>query len=250
MTTINDITDLVRILRTDPDWADAVRSVLLSQELKKLPEEFAALIKTVRDNTETVNRRLEILEAGQEPLQAKADNMETKIDALDTKIDALDMKVGTLETKVDRMDTSLNAVRGELGNLSGSFCQKDASRFANRLARRRFNLRETSIIHTVGQAGESRLTELLDVATLDPLLEFSEEDAALLELTDTVVVGRDSGHSEVYLLADTSITIYADDVSGAKTEHPIGRISSRYRQVGKVPLASQHKRPRRPTITR
>ena len=43
-----------------------------------------------------------------------------------------------------------------------------------------------------------------------------KEDAALLDLTDTVVLGRDSGDSEVYLLAETSITIYPDDVSGAK----------------------------------
>ena len=43
MTTINDISDLIRILRDDPAWADAVRSVLLSQELLR------NYLKTVED---------------------------------------------------------------------------------------------------------------------------------------------------------------------------------------------------------
>ena len=44
MTTINDISDLIRIIRQDPDWAEALRSVLLSKELLALPETFAAFV--------------------------------------------------------------------------------------------------------------------------------------------------------------------------------------------------------------
>ena len=188
MTTINDIADLVRILRTDPDWAEAVRSILLSQELKRLPEEVAALTKAVRENTETVNRRLENLESGQQQLQAGA----------------------------DRTDATLNAVRGDLGNLSGSFYQRDATRFANQLARRRFSLTATNIIHAADQPGHSPFTELLDQAVEDPVLDFTEDDAASLERADTVIAGQDSGGDKVYLVAEISITVYADDVSRAK----------------------------------
>lgn len=41
MTTISTTTDLLRLLREDPDFRDQVRSLLLTQELIELPERFA-----------------------------------------------------------------------------------------------------------------------------------------------------------------------------------------------------------------
>ena len=62
MTTINDIGALIRILREQPEWAEALRSVLLSRELLELPEEFAQFVKLTNANFQTVNARLERLE--------------------------------------------------------------------------------------------------------------------------------------------------------------------------------------------
>ena len=62
MTTINDIGDLVRVLREQPEWAEALRGVLLSRELLELPEEFAQFVKLTNANFQTVNARLERLE--------------------------------------------------------------------------------------------------------------------------------------------------------------------------------------------
>ena len=62
MTTINDISDLIRIIRQDPDWAEALRSVLLSKELLALPETFAAFVSETRENSRLVNQRLHAIE--------------------------------------------------------------------------------------------------------------------------------------------------------------------------------------------
>ena len=62
MTTINTMDDFARILRENPDWADAIRSLLLSKELLALPETFAKF-------AESNNRRMENLERGQEELR-------------------------------------------------------------------------------------------------------------------------------------------------------------------------------------
>ena len=59
MTTINDIGDLVRVLREQPEWAEALRGVLLSRELLDLPEEFAQFVKLANANFQTVNARLD-----------------------------------------------------------------------------------------------------------------------------------------------------------------------------------------------
>ena len=57
MTTINDISDLIRIIRQNPEWAEALRSVLLSEELLALPETFAAFVSETRENSHLVNQR-------------------------------------------------------------------------------------------------------------------------------------------------------------------------------------------------
>ena len=188
MTTINDISDLIRILRDDPAWADAVRSVLLSQELLRLPEELAALTKTFREHAETTNRRLESLEAGQDEL-----------------------KQGQAQ-----LQTTVNGMRGDLGNLSGSFFQRRAANFAVRVARRDFHLRQTSLVHHADHVGDSALKQMLDEAAEDASRDFNEDGAALVEQADAVIAGKAPDGTEVYLLVEASITVLKDDVDRAK----------------------------------
>ena len=62
MTTINDINDLVRILRENPDWADAVRGVLLSKDLLDLPETAARMAPLAAETAEGAQKALQMLE--------------------------------------------------------------------------------------------------------------------------------------------------------------------------------------------
>ena len=62
MTTINDINDLIRIIRQNPDWAEALRSVLLSKELLALPEIFAAFVSETRESSRLTNQHLYAIE--------------------------------------------------------------------------------------------------------------------------------------------------------------------------------------------
>ena len=195
MTTINDISDLIRILRDDPAWADAVRSVLLSQELLRLPEEVAALTRAFREHAETTNRRLESLEAGQ---------------------DELKQGQAQLQTTVNGLQTTVNGMRGDLGNLSGSYFQRRAANFAVRVARRDFHLRQTSLVHHADHVGDSTLKQMLDDAAEDASRDFNEDDAALVEQADAVIAGKAPDGTEVYLLVEASITVLKDDVDRAK----------------------------------
>ena len=62
-TSITDIVDFTRILNEQPEWRDAVRSILLGQELMDLPRQLA-------EYTQNTDRRLDALEAGQARLEA------------------------------------------------------------------------------------------------------------------------------------------------------------------------------------
>ncbi len=195
MTTINDISDLIRILRDDPAWADAVRSVLLSEELLNLPQEVAALTRAFREFAEATNRRLESLEAGQ---------------------DEIKQGQAQLQTTVNGLQTTVNGMRGELGNLSGSFFQRRAANFAGRVARRDFHLRQTKLLHHADQVGDSALKQMLDDAAEDSSRDFTEDDAALVEQADAVIAGKAPDGTEVYLLVEASITIAKGAVDRAK----------------------------------
>ncbi len=239
MTIINDIADLVRILREDPAWADAVRSVLLSN----LPQEVVALTKAFREHAETTNRRLASLEAGQDELkqgqaqlQTKVDGLQNSVEGLETKVDGLQNSVEGLETKVnglynsvegletkvnglynsvEGLETTVNGMRGELGNVSGAFFQRRAASFAVRVARRDFHLRETSLIHHADQVGDNTLKQMLYEAADDPSRDFTEDEGARVEQADAVIAGKAPDGTRAYLLAEASITVLKADVERA-----------------------------------
>ena len=79
MTTINDINDLARILREQPEWVDTLRSLLLTQELLELPSRVAELVKVV----EAMSQRL--------------DRMEGRLDGMGGRLDSLEGRFSNLE---------------------------------------------------------------------------------------------------------------------------------------------------------
>ena len=223
MTTINDIADLVKILREDPNWAEAVRSVLLSQELLNLPKEVAALANAFREYAEATNRRLDALEAGQQRLEAGQQRLEENVQRLEAGQQRLEGNVQRLEGNVQRLEAgqaylfdTVNAMRGELGNLSGSFFQRCAANFAERIARRDFDLTQTAIIHQADTAQGSKLRTILNDAVDHSDGALTEDDAIAVEEADAVVEGTDSDGEKTYLLAEASITVANEDVVSAK----------------------------------
>ena len=61
MTTINDISDLVQVLKDRPDWLAAVRSVVLGEDVLDLPQQVAQYAKFTEENFQLVNRRIDRL---------------------------------------------------------------------------------------------------------------------------------------------------------------------------------------------
>ena len=240
MTTINDIADLVRILQDDPAWAEAVRSVLLSQELLRMPEEFADFAKAVRENSETVNQRLERLEEGQARLESDVADLKTgqarlESDVADLKTgqarlesDVADLKTGyarleegqaRLESDVadlkvgqSQLQSGVNRMQGEIGNLMGSDFQRRAGLIAARFAKRDFHLKNPTVVHQAGQPFINTLGPVLNEAIDNDSIAFSNEDALEVELTDAVVFGQSQDGNDMYLLMEASVTVMEDDV--------------------------------------
>ena len=101
MTTIHTIEDLVRVLDERPEWNEALRAKVLSQELLNLPQKLA-------DFAETTERRLTALEATQTAMQETQAAMQA---ALAKFIENTDQRLMALESGVNRLDSHLAPIR-------------------------------------------------------------------------------------------------------------------------------------------
>ncbi len=133
MTTINDINDLARILREQPEWVDTLRSLLLSQELLALPERFADFVKLTDANFRLVNQRLDNLEVDVAELktdmaEVKADVAELKTDVAELKTDMAEVKadVAELKTDVAELKTDMAEVKADVAELKTDMAEVKA----------------------------------------------------------------------------------------------------------------------------
>ncbi len=91
--TVSDLQDLLEILRTKPEWKEALRRELLGEELLALPRLLYDLIKVV----EEMNKRLYRVE--QDVAVLKTDVAELKADVAVLKADVAGLKSDSLERK-------------------------------------------------------------------------------------------------------------------------------------------------------
>ena len=83
MTTINTIEDLARILREQPTWAEALRALLLTQELLDLPGRFDRFVEAQREASEAqqetnrlTDRRLNAIEGRLDRVEGQLGNLQ------------------------------------------------------------------------------------------------------------------------------------------------------------------------------
>ena len=120
MTTINSIQDLIQLLRDQPQWADELRGILLSDELRDLPAAVRDLAQAVRDSAAQTDRRIAGVESAVGELTDRTQTLETKVDALDAKFDGLQTEVTDLGTKVDGLAATTTTLTGQMNDLRGA----------------------------------------------------------------------------------------------------------------------------------
>ena len=200
MTTINDIGDLVRILREQPEWAEAVRSVLLSRELLALPEEFAAFVKLTNANFEAVNKRLDQLES---------DMAEVKAD-----IRAIYGRLDTIEGRLDTIDGRLDTIDGRLDNGFGTNYEMKVQKNIHSYAGQQLGLRSARVLLGILTGRDQELADLAEQAAENGVITWEQNDD--LWLSDLIFTGRDRTTGAVlHIAAEVSITAGSQDVARA-----------------------------------
>ena len=206
MTTINTIQDLQRILEENPEWRTALRSILLTEDLLVLPQQFSEMTKSV--NT---------LAASVDGLRKHTD---IRIDGLEEGIDA---SVDRLrDDTISRLDTQHRIMRDlqtDYGNFRDNYAEsaarKNGTRIAGLFARRK------EIEERISARPLSR-DELINLLAVNAaaIEELNLEDGAWLsfqepDLIIEVTLLGFGGKPLFYVAIEASYTVADNDVQRA-----------------------------------
>ena len=97
MTTINSQEDFLRALRENPEWKDAVRALILGEELLQLPTRFNAFVDEQRQVNKRVESDISDLKAGQARLEAGQTRLEAGQARLEARMDRQEYDSSTLK---------------------------------------------------------------------------------------------------------------------------------------------------------
>jgi outer membrane murein-binding lipoprotein Lpp len=200
MTTVNDFTDILRIIREQPEWGDALRSALLSQKLLELPERFAEF-------AETANKRFAALEGDVAELKAGQDRMEARQDRMES--DIAELKAGQA-----RLESTISHLQGAVGNLRGSSYQLNVKTKIASIVTQRLGLDEIRVLKGSLVADDNAFFRLLLNAVAQGII--TEQERGEVLNADVILQGRrQSDQSLLYMLLEVSITVAGDDITRA-----------------------------------
>lgn len=227
-TAINDISDLARILEEHPEWAETLRSLLLTRELVELPEKVAQLTERVdrlileqreiirrldefileqreiiREQRE-INRRVDQRLARLEEIALRS---EERLTNLETETGQLRIQVGNLENQVGNLEDHVGHLRGDAlenrlqGNIRPLVCQ-------------RFGLCRPVVLKSRFISLDAALYEQLYAAESGGVI--TEDQLLQLEQADFILAGqRKESRAALYLVVEVSRTVNERDIARA-----------------------------------
>ncbi len=104
MTTINSQEDFLRALRENPEWKEAVRALILGEELLQLPARFNAFVDEQRQVNKRVESDISGLKTGQARLEAGQKELRAGQEELRGGLNELRAGQRRIETRMDRQE--------------------------------------------------------------------------------------------------------------------------------------------------
>ena len=210
MTTVNDFTDILRIIREQPEWGEALRAALLSQEVLEMPQRLAALTVAFTEFAENTNRRLAALEG--DVAELKGDVVELKGDVAELKGDVVELKgdVAVLKVGQARLEGAVSRLEGQVGNLRGNSYEQRIGDTISSIMTDRMNIRVRALKRS-NLADDSEFFDLLHGAEGRGVISRQERN----DLANADIVLQERGHPDadpLYVVIEVSTTVANDDV--------------------------------------
>ena len=243
-TTINDISDLSRILQENPEWAETLRSLLLSREVLTQPEKmaqltervegltasFAPFVREMREYTRRADARMDALTtelrefiAEQREINARADERMERFDQFILEMreytrradERMEQFTKEMREYHERADRRMDRFDDRLGSYLGDLLENRLHGRIVPLIANRFGLRRTVILKSRFFQMDSDLYEQLDAA--EDAGQISLRQNCQLQLTDFILRGvRKDTREPAYVVVEASRTIKEYDISRAR----------------------------------
>ena len=245
-TAVADIADLVKILREQPEWAETLRSVLLSKELLELPEKLAQLTvrleEFIAQQTETnrsVAEQLAQLTEQVSRLTAQVAQLTTRLeefiaeqreinrvfaerltrletDTAELKSDMAEVKADTAELKSDMagVKTALRRLEGTVGRLQGAELERKIHANIAGMVCTPLGIRRPRVLKSILAATVPELFDILDPAQDAGRINRTQFDR--LMQTDIILAARDGSAQPVYVAIEISRTVHDEDLDRAR----------------------------------
>ena len=249
MTTIHTTDDLVRALREQPELLQAVRSLVLTDELLDTPNRVArleeslqrltervdslttavaALTQKVNEFIDTTNRRLTALESDVAELKSDVKVLKTDVTVLKTdvavlktdvavlKTDVAELKtdVAVLKTDVAGLKTDVKGLKDDMGGLKGSDLERRARESILNIAKDELGFTRGRVLLRGAGDVDPQLRAAIDQAEARGAVTESEVDNLLV--ADIIIrARRASDRQYVYAAIEVSRTIGNRDIERA-----------------------------------
>ena len=235
MTTIHTTDDLVRALREQPELLQAVRSLVLTDELLDTPRRVAsleeslqrltervdgltatvaALLQTVNEFIAATNRRLTALEADVKVLKADVKVLKDDVEVLKGDVKVLKEDVKVLKADVEVLKGDVKGLKDDVGGLKGSDLERRARDNILNIAKDELGFTRGRVLLRGSGDIDPQLRAAIEQAEARGAV--TETDVDNLLVADIIIrARRSSDRKHVYAAIEVSRTIGNRDIERA-----------------------------------
>ncbi|MCM8750323.1 hypothetical protein NET02_14310 [Thermomicrobiaceae bacterium CFH 74404] len=218
--TIDDLPELLRLLREHPEWRDALRATLLTEELLQLPAlterrfaELASAIERLTERQERTEAALAELAARQAETEARLATLTQRVEELAARQAETEATVARLAERMDQLTEQVSVLAERAGHLDTDVAEL-----------KQFHLEATYRVNGPAIFGgpEFRRPRVLSPTELDALLTDAVEAGTItwaerkaIMQADLVVRGRTPEADQLYLVVEVSWGVGTTDIARA-----------------------------------
>ena len=214
MTTIHTTDDLVRALREQPELLQAVRSLVLTDELLDTPRRVASLEESLQRLTERVDSLAATVAVLLQTVNEFIDATNRRLAALETDVAELKTDVKVLKTDVAELKTDVKGLKDDVGGLKGSDLERRARDNILNIAKDELGFTRGRVLLRGSGDIDPQLRAAIEQAEAQGAV--TENDVDNLLVADIIIrARRASDRRYVYAAIEVSRTIGNRDIERA-----------------------------------
>ena len=214
MTSINDISDLARILREQPEWADTVRGLLLGRELLELPERFAGFVQLTEQNFQLVYQNFQLVYERLDRLESDVARIDGNIERIDHTLNRMDGRINQIDGRINQIDGKINRMDGRMDNGFGTNYEFKIAKNIRAITGQFLHIRRARVLQGNMGGPDPEFMEVLERAEANGTITEDQFHQAMR--SDIILTGqRKTDGADVFAVAEVSITVSSEDITRA-----------------------------------